>query len=310
MKIRVSLIIIIVFALLDECFLYGCSPSSSFHKMTDPAVPEEAPYESTLSEKEASTRDTSTGLEDDSEAGPLVTEFDSADYASLPPIDDDKELDEIRQTYALEELTNYYGDAGDQESAKYVYNGFKYISITEANEAFPMEILRSGQYTVYRVTEGGFFFVFFTRQYMIEEMTDEDWMDDPWGNWDEHPDYAVAYSVYLFSLPEAEDFSVIEPGKSTGRDVLDLNTCTAFGLYLSSCAFSHTLLADGNLLQIIYSYTDNHNTDDLYQKIIVEIIQVIRPGTPTDFPGNDYSSLSWFASILSKDVEVVVQSSQ
>jgi len=147
---------------------------------------------------------------------------------------------------------------------------------SDVNRRFPVEILRSEGYSVYRVRQGGYFYVFWVNPYSPEcnQSTSE---------------RSVYFSTYLTSAISPDLFASITPGVSTAQDVMKIDPYFELS-FLNSCGvFSYSYLNDKTILQIEYTYHENINKyDDL---IVKEMKIVARDSVP-----------SRFSSLLSSDL--------
>ena len=246
---------------------------------------------------------------DDAMLATFESDYQEADVMGLPTVDDETYLSEIQTAYSLAELTDFFGDY-DNVNDYYYSDHAKHITLEQANEAFPIEVLRSGKYAVYRVTEGGYFFVFFHWKLLVADLDKYDPSDDPWGRWEEAPVYEADFCLYLDVLPGIELFSSIEPGVSTGQDVLNVDNRTVFGLFLSSYTYSHTLLSDGSILEIIYQDHDDLETENYYQTLTVDTMRVYHQSELSKVWRRDSNSITILVFVLPKDIKAVSQSSQ
>lgn len=123
-------------------------------------------------------------------------------------------------------------------------------SIEEVNKVFPIEVLRKtvpadadsyyegvcSYYTVYRVTDGGYYYVFWH----------EAWEGSIYDG------ISVDHAVYLNNLPSAEDLKSINEN-STLADVYGISRATVFE---GGSAFfsSHTLMDNGEVYHVYYDW--------------------------------------------------------
>ena len=101
--------------------------------------------------------------------------------------------------YRLEDLYSFFGESSLNENLVFD-NGTKIITLNQVNQAFPIECLRTGGdnfYTIYKVLEGGFFYVF--------------WSEALTNNIDENNVY-VYFSTYINSLKNKNDFKNLKEG--------------------------------------------------------------------------------------------------
>ena len=99
--------------------------------------------------------------------------------------------------------------------------GTKIITLNQVNQTFPIECLRtSGDhfYTIYKVLEGGFFYVF--------------WCEALTNNTDENDEnnVCVYFSTYLNSLKDKNDFKNLKEG-DTAQDVYEIDPSLEISFY-------------------------------------------------------------------------------
>lgn len=174
-------------------------------------------------------------------------------------IDNDVSTEIMKNSYKLSKLNEYF-------ECYYSYKGFnkdfesKTLEISEINNAYPLEIIRINKniiYTLYKVNEGGLFYVFFT-------LTDED-------------EIVIKDCVYIDELKMIDDFNTLENEHSTIDDVINISTATELKLNLSRGIFSYTLLKNNEILEIEYK-----EVDYLGIKTLLVIDKKIVKNAPTD----------------------------
>jgi hypothetical protein len=76
--------------------------------------------------------------------------------------DDSKALSELlTREYALQELKSFFGKVFTNETLVLgEENDAKYLTINTVHQKYPIECLRTNGYSVYKVREGGYFYVF------------------------------------------------------------------------------------------------------------------------------------------------------
>lgn len=174
-------------------------------------------------------------------------------------IDDTSTLDEVLKTeYDLAELQSFF--AGSDSCS--TFENPKVLSFDEVNEQFPIEVIRPQGYSVYKVGQGGFFYVFWTISYtMVEEKSCRP---------------IVYFASYIHSELEAEAFNCIEPRISTAQDVLTIDPEAEFNFSMSYGIYSYSLLKENELMEIRYErFGDKF---DEYGDLIVESMSVIPIG--------------------------------
>lgn len=166
--------------------------------------------------------------------------------------DNSNSLENILTTeYSLEELEAYFGR---YYISLRLYN--KNINLDEAilpsgygfsweaiNSNFPVECLRYNQnyfYSVYKVKEGGLFYVFWNvdRKSMPNEYLDEN-----------RPPVAMTASFYLKELASVYDFKIAK-GFTTAYDVFKMDTQMEMETW--HLVYSYNLLDNGKVLSIMY----------------------------------------------------------
>lgn len=169
------------------------------------------------------------------------------------------------------------------------------IRIEDVDRAFPLEVLRKSHgcyYTVYKVKEGGLFYVFF--------LPSSD--DGKPGNYN-FVSGEVAYTRHITAPMSRSSFYGIRPGKSTAQDVKEIDPNVELCLVLSSGVFSYSFLEGNKYLRITYKgsdYVDSNPThlprnpsDYIVEKI--EVIKILEMGfhlgaiLPQDLPWNQYT---------------------
>lgn len=212
-----------------------------------------------------------------------------------PVIDNDTLLLEMNlPEYSIQELCAFFKERSLNEIL-----GFENteevlpLTILDVNQEFPIKCLRctGSMYTVYKVQEGGYFYVF--------------WIY-PQGNSERNIKTLQVFStVYLNSLKKEKDFDEIKPGISTAQDVYEIDPGLEF-YFLGSSPRTYSLLDNNKVMLITYSYSEKLNNK---QDLIVREIMVIPFGKesiwletilPEDLPAQDRVGLKllWVVIIL------------
>lgn len=193
---------------------------------------------------------------------PLYTEF----YYSNFFLNNDVPLEMCTQvSYEIQTMRDYFGEISLSELVtRHLGKPFmgSTIYIDEANKHFPITNLRQATdpldgsaygnpYSVYRITEGGYFYVFW-------DIFSDDSLDsnETW----RHGVPIAAQTMYLKETPSNLDFSHIEPGKSTAEDVakVDPNIAITFG----GMIFSHSYIDYYCLVRVNYEVDLVNKIDD------------------------------------------------
>lgn len=185
--------------------------------------------------------------------------FDTSEYIELDDfiVDNSSSIDELLTTeYSLEELETFFGKyssigRGIIES----FEEYKSLSWDDVKFKFPVECLRrhgNSYYSIYRVKEGGLFYVF--------------WMvplkSTPSEVLDQICPIRVRFSIHLNSLASIKDFQPIKK-LSTAADVMQIDAQMEFNFFLSSGVCSYNLLDNGKVLEIRYHYDKLEELSDL-----------------------------------------------
>ena len=163
--------------------------------------------------------------------------------------DDSRSLEDIlTKEYGLQELKSFFGEIPPNESVGYELSENKAgLTINYVNENFPIECLRLNHYVVYKVSEGGYFYVFWSL--FIDQTSEES------GHSVEDVDNAMVYfTAYLYpsSMKRASDFDSIKEGVSTAEDVSRVDPAFELSFLVSSGTRSYSLLEDGSVMEIWY----------------------------------------------------------
>ena len=170
-----------------------------------------------------------------------------------------KEPDEPRETrlstfdfqneYSITELKDFFGELPSNEQLEYSDYTIGYITQKETLEKFPAEysgkprdwpINSSFDYVIYKVKEGGYYYVFFSG------VTPEETY--------------VGFTAHLTKLCKKSDFRSIKAGKSTAADVAKIDPAMEMTFMMSSGIYSTSLLEGGNVFVVKYKHSDKGYT--------------------------------------------------
>lgn len=166
----------------------------------------------------------------------------------------DKPAAEVLTTsYKLEDLRAVMGDRESSNGNMFAEVSTTVISLNMLQQNFPIECFKS-RYVVYAVAEGGYY-------YVLPKMDKESYAV---GEQVVLADTQVECAFYIPKVCTLSDYENIEVGKSTSREVLDMdfNIVTYFGDGWGMASYS--VLSDGRPVTIEYdqqSYTDFSNAD-------------------------------------------------
>ena len=183
---------------------------------------------------------------------PPYSESDAPDDSRYPQalgafsVDNRMPLEELlTQTYDLAELQAYF-PARDRAEA-YAFSDYELgpeIRIEAVDQVFPVECLRlhfGCYYTVYRVREGGYYYVIW---YGVRD--DADPLSESFES-------GIAFHTKYLTKPRKEsDFLLALPGLSTAEDVGIIDPAMELSLFLSSGDYSISLLENGKIMVIGY----------------------------------------------------------
>lgn len=169
----------------------------------------------------------------------------------------------LTQKYDLEELTEFF----EERSGNVDFYGNPPLLFSEVNEMFPVEVFRPGDYTVYKVRQGGYFYVFW--YYVVPY--------DPDGGTASEGEYAVYFTAYLRKKKDIAAFDSLIPGVSTAEDVRKIDPYLEIDFLRSSGTFSYSYLNKDEILEVKYKEVGNI---DGYDDLIVENIEILSKSFP------------------------------
>lgn len=185
--------------------------------------------------------------------------------------------DALTMEYDLRELEKYFKGRNINENIV-MNNSLPVLSYSEVNEKFPIEVTRPEGYSVYKVSQGGYFYIFWA----ISQKENADVKNE---------DMYVYFSAYLASPANLNDFDMLTPGESTAADVrrVDPNMELSF---LRSCGiFSYSFLDDTTILQVEYTHKGEING---YGDLVVKNIVVVpKSSTSSSYDSILLSDLPW-----------------
>ena len=182
--------------------------------------------------------------------------------------DDIKTLESnLTKEYDLNELRSFFKGSNANESIGFG-STVSALRFSEVNYRYPVEILRTGGYSVYRVSQGGYFYVFWIKPFAT-------------GTSQSNSEPSVYFSAYLSSDISPDLFDSLTPGISTAEDVQRIDPSFELSFLNSNGIFSYSYINDETILQIEYAYQENiDGYDDL---IVKEKMIVARDSAPTRY---------------------------
>ncbi|MBR5570399.1 MAG: hypothetical protein IKW10_05845 [Oscillospiraceae bacterium] len=182
--------------------------------------------------------------------------------------------------YPLYDLRNFFEQKNNNGSIS-PHSKVSSLYFEDVNSKYPVEFVRSGHYSFYKVTEGGYYYVFWVKSSKFDGNQIIEYPDQL--NWE-----LSVYSTAYFSSVKSKDlFNTLTPGMSTIEDVKAIDSDFDLVLIRSSGVFSYSYLNDNQLLEIKYK-----TTADSADNWIVEEFTIV----PRSSAGSRYSV------ILSKDL--------
>lgn len=177
----------------------------------------------------------------------------------------------LTEEYSCEELKEFFLKCNRNDKS----NVDTLLSFTQVNEKFPIEVLRKNNhsvYSVYKVKEGGYFYVFWAD-------TAQDALGEP----------IVYFSAHIESVINENLFLTLKIGRSTAIDVQKIDPSFELDFLRSSGTFSYSLLNENEIMEI--QYMDDWESCE-HKNLIVKKMTVLKRD----------STSSKFSIILSKDL--------
>ena len=183
-------------------------------------------------------------------------------------MDDVKTLEcNLTKEYDLNELRSFFKGCNANESIGFGATTST-LMFSEVNCRYPVEILRTGGYSVYRVSQGGYFYVFWAKPFVADTKQSN---SEP----------SVYFSAYLSSDISLALFDTLTPGISTAEDVKRIDPSFELSFLNSNGIFSYSYIDAETILQIEYAYQENiDGYDDL---IVKEKMVVARDSVPARY---------------------------
>ena len=200
----------------------------------------------------------------------LFAEFDTDVVTEIENI--------LAEDYSYKELEQFFSKVSIDSL---LAQNAEVITFDEVNKRFPVGILRNNHnYSVYKVKEGGLYYVFWGNLRQSQEPVVSD-------------ELAVCFTAYLRGNLEKVPFLNLKPGISTAKDVKMIDTSFELDLSTSSGIFSYSFLNKDEVVRIEYNL--ERTADDaflIYENFVVKNIDIVPRVT----------SQSYFGEILEKDI--------
>ena len=183
----------------------------------------------------------------------------------------DKPDDLLTQTYDIDELNKYIKNKNATNLRAADFEDFLYYE--ELNSKFPVELIRYGgnlPYTVYKVNQGGYYYVFWSWAYPKELEGEIDKSSKEY--------MCVYFSAYINEGKSKSAFNSLEIGISTAEDVKNIDPYVEF-VSLSGRGFlSYSWLNPKEIIEITYSYKESEDPNkpyDPYKSQVVKEVNII-----------------------------------
>jgi len=174
-------------------------------------------------------------------------------------LDDSTSLEKaLTKEYDIQELYVFFGGRMENEGLPFGGGTFEALCIEEVHAKFPVEVPRTTRYSVYKVKQGGYFYVF--------------WAQPINGNTKKVLEPRTYFSVYLTSERDVKDFDAIKPGKSTAADVKEIDPGVEMDFRASYGPWSYSYINADTVLCIKYK---EQGEDSKYDNLIVEKIEAL-----------------------------------
>lgn len=159
---------------------------------------------------------------------------------------------ELTKEYDINELKEFFKNTNSNDGE--FFKKSTSMLFSEVNRSYPVEILRTGGYSVYRVSQGGYFYVFWIQPFVTDSNNSK---NEP----------SVYFSTYLSSDKDVKLFDSLTPGVSTAEDVKLIDPYFELSFLSSNGIYSYSYINDKTMIGIKYEYADNINGyDDLIVK--------------------------------------------
>lgn len=168
----------------------------------------------------------------------------------------------LTKEYDISEIRSYFEDKNANEPTNFDGTS-QNLHFNDVNQHFPVEVIRPGGYTVYAISQGGYYYVFWSEFHT----TDDNLVND---------NSFVYFTAYLPSLKELSVFESLKVGISTAEDVKAIDSSFELSFLMSSGIFSYSFLNDESILEIEY---DVEKELEEYDDLIVKKITVISRST-------------------------------
>lgn len=161
----------------------------------------------------------------------------------------------LSNSYDLKELESYFGNYHYNEA--YSVTDTNILTISEVNNHFPIEFLRTSYYSLYKVKQGGYYYVFWGEA--LSNESDNNIHDT-----------IITYCTYISSAKTSDFFKTIQVGISTLKDVYSIDPWLELCLLKSSGIYSYSYLNSNSIVRIEYE-----NITSNYNDMVVKSVDII-----------------------------------
>ncbi len=172
--------------------------------------------------------------------------------------------DALTTEYDLNELISYFTPHHIWTKEKGVLD----LTMKEINERFPIELTRENEYSVYKVKQGGYYYVFWINTTATEILQED-------GSAVETDLEATMYFTAYFSgeYPSKSQFKKLKPGESTAQDIIAIDPNVGFDFWGSSNDSSYSLLEDDWIAEVRYERSSKR---EQYTSMVIEEVKFLR----------------------------------
>ncbi len=187
---------------------------------------------------------------------PIPSDYKFTEYFKNFIVDNSISKEEALTTeYDLNELISYFTPHHIHLPKDIKTSNLK---MEEINKRFPIELTRQNEYSVYKVKQGGYYYVFW-----INTTTGSILQED--GSEVETDLEATMYFTAYFSgeYPSKSQFKKLKPGTSTAQDVIALDPNASFDFFKSTYDTSDSFLEDDWIATVHYERSDRKSYDSM-----------------------------------------------
>ena len=183
-------------------------------------------------------------------------------------VDDTSALkDVLTKKYDIEELKEFFKNSYINEGDR-LNPLFSTLTFEEVNAKFPVEVFRSNYYSVYKVTQGGYFYVFWIPELGAEVNKLGDGLAVYFCAYLDEPGLLRAFDT----RKRIKSFDALIPGISTAADVRRIDPSFELYLLYSHGTYSYSYIDEETIVQVKYArenITDGYNGYVVSEKEIV-----------------------------------------